>query len=151
MIWVAPQAESSENGHAASSSEQPLTNRTVTPQQQSAVCRVANAVRMLALLNMLIFPSSILNACKVGITGILSSVFSSLHAYALNCIGMFETSKNLQLIQVLCLARSAAKQALMQTRCCSQTSSQPSCKTKRKGGCRIPCDTHFQRSSFWGP
>ncbi|KAK9908925.1 hypothetical protein WJX75_004740 [Coccomyxa subellipsoidea] len=61
MIWVAPQAESSKNGHAASS----MPNRTITPQQRSAVCRVANAVRILALLNMLIFPSSILNVCKV--------------------------------------------------------------------------------------
>ncbi len=65
MIWVAPQAEGSENGHAAGSEQQSIPNRTVTPQQRKAVCQVANAVRLLALLNMLIFPSSILNVCKV--------------------------------------------------------------------------------------
>ena len=66
MIWV---AANTENSQSASPAHQPQPNKAdVSLSQRVAVCRVANAVRLLSMLNMLIFPSSILNVCKVSFT-----------------------------------------------------------------------------------
>lgn len=63
MIWVAANAE---NSQSASHAQQPQPNKAaISLSQRGAVCRVANAVRLLSKLNMLVFPNSILNVCKV--------------------------------------------------------------------------------------
>ena len=64
MIWVAAQAAPHANGHAAEQSGGSGAALVIGPQQREAVCRVANAVRVLAALSMLIFPSSIMHVCK---------------------------------------------------------------------------------------
>ena len=64
MIWVAAQTAPHANGHAAEQGGSSETESVITPQQREAVCRVANAVRVLAVLSMLIFPSSIMDVCK---------------------------------------------------------------------------------------
>ncbi len=73
MIWLAASAASAENSQSASHAQQPQPNKAaVSVSQRRAVCRVANAVRLLSMLNMLIFPSSILNVCKVSSTAIIA-------------------------------------------------------------------------------
>ena len=65
MIWVAARAQQQANSSAAVGDASSTAEPAVTPQQREAVCRVANAVRVLAALSMLMSPSSIMDVCKV--------------------------------------------------------------------------------------
>lgn len=65
MVWVAAHEEGRENGLAVGSTQQAVSDKGTGAQQREAVCRAGNAVRVLASLNMLIFPASILDVCKV--------------------------------------------------------------------------------------
>jgi len=65
MVWVAAHEEGRENSLAVGSIQQAGFDKATAVQQREAVCRAGNAVRVLASLNMLIFPASILNVCKV--------------------------------------------------------------------------------------
>lgn len=71
MIWVAPQMQLLANGNSDPADEVGAVATVVSRQQREAVCRVANAVRVLAALSMHIFPTSIQDVCKVCLTSVL--------------------------------------------------------------------------------
>lgn len=67
MIWVAASSGKrvAANGSAGASGGAAGGSNMHVYQQKEAVCRVANAVRTLGILNLMITPSSILHVCKV--------------------------------------------------------------------------------------